>query len=488
MVWPDKSKHGQHFHCRTCRRAGDLLNLLQEVRGWSFLEAKKELGLLDDDDAQQVTYSSEARKRQAQIEKRQQEQVTLLRHLYPRMQAALSTYERPKTYLTSRGVSLEQAQHYGLGYIPTSEETGKEIANELRAWQGRLIFPLTSPGSDEFTFAGRTLALWRPGMTPAEHKAAIDVYNAQFERGDKHRIIRVLKTSPCGHFGYREATANGRTELVIPEGEFDALSLRIAGIEGVIAMGTGFSPSLIPLAVESVVLAMDADAPGKRAAYQLSLSLADVGLKTRQVLPSRGKDWNDLLIVESLEAIRSLFLLKPPLQAEPTTIPAMSALAEIDDVAGILVCAEELGVTLQVINGEIEIQAAQHEVPSQLLQAIQDHKTELVKALTLPCTACLDSGVETPATCEYDGLYYCQAHLPAPLAPTREDVLSNRVVQAVVQLAPGGGCEVTLLPCSADAYIARRKQELAEERQRREVEERERERAMAARRRKVSAA
>jgi hypothetical protein len=73
-------------------------------------------------------------------------------------------------------------------------------------------------------------------------------------------------------------------------------------------------------------------------------------------------------------------------------------------------------------------------------------------------------------------------------APTREDVLSNRVVQAVVQLAPGGGCEVTLLPCSADAYIARRKQELAEENERCEVEEREREKAMAARRRRVTAA
>ena len=61
------------------------------------------------------------------------------------------------------------------------------------------------------------------------------------------------------------------------------------------------------------------------------------------------------------------------------------------------------------------------------------------------------------------------------------------MVQTLVRLAPGGACEVELLSESADASIARRKQELAEESERRAAEERERERAMTARRGKVTA-
>jgi hypothetical protein len=418
IVWPSLSSRNQHYYCRGCQRKGDLINLLQEVRGWSFLGAKKELGLLDDDDTQRVTYTSEARKRQAQIEKRQQEQLTMLRHLYSRMRAALSTYEQPQAYLASRGVSLEQAQHYGLGYIPTSQETGKEIADELRAWQGRIIFPLTSPGIGELTFAGRTLALWQPGMTPAEHKAAIDTYNAQFERGDKRRMIRVLKTSPCGHFGYRGATANGHTQLVICEGEFDALSLLVAGIEGVIAMGTGFSPSLIPLAVETVILAMDADAPGKRAAYQLSQALADVGLETRQILPAVGKDWNDLLIT-SPATICELF------EADHTTdsrIPEHCA---------------DCGTHIS----DLERDFFYWQVSKQEARCY--------------CVICRDSETGEP-------------HPKSPGVVQDESDQDTRkqrfmaLVERVAAAALPGPVDIEIMPGTADEYIARRKQELAE--------------------------
>jgi predicted Fe-S protein YdhL (DUF1289 family)/5S rRNA maturation endonuclease (ribonuclease M5) len=312
IVFPDLSKRSKHYYCRGCRRTGDLINLLEELRGWSFLEAMQAIGLLEDapDRARRQRPKSPARARQEENERRQAEQINMLRHLYPRMQAALLTYERPRVYLAARGILLEDAARYGLGYIPTMQETGKAVSNELARWQGRLIFPLTSPGDDGLTFAGRTLELWHPGMSPAQHKAAIDEHNAALPENDARRIVRVLKTSPCGHFGYREAAR--AQELTICEGEIDALSLLLAGIENVIAMGTGFSVDLIPFQVERVTLAMDADAPGAQAARNLAHNLAGAGLDTRQVLPANGKDWNDMYSAGLNDAIRALFT--PPVE------------------------------------------------------------------------------------------------------------------------------------------------------------------------------
>jgi hypothetical protein len=196
----------------------------------------------------------------------------------------------------------------GQGYhIPFESEAGKKYDSLVRKWQGRIIFPLTSPGSDDITFAGRTLYGWKRGMTPGEHKEWLEEYNKPFKQNDPRYVARVLKTSPCGHFGYQQAISNRRSDLIIPEGEFDALSLLLSGIEGVIAMGTGFSANLIPIEVESVILAMDADTAGKRAASTLAFDLERNGLDTCVVAPSSGKDWNDMYVISGPEAIYSRF-------------------------------------------------------------------------------------------------------------------------------------------------------------------------------------
>jgi|SRR5450755_3533243 len=313
IVWPDLSKHGQHYWCRGCGRTGDLINLLRELHGWSFTQAKS------------VIFGSESvaapGATRCQIEARErQEEVELLRHLYPRMRAAIGQYERPQAYLRERGITLEQAQAYGLGYVPfTSETPDKQpVQGVLNRWQGRIIFPL-GDASGELTFAGRTLHRWMRGMSPDQHKAWLA------EHAPNH--ARILKTSPCGYFGYSHTTT--AIHIVFCEGEFDALSLLIAGVEHVIACAQHFSSDLLPFSSETVTLAMDVDESGKKANRRLSADLRNAGVETRIVTPVNGKDWNDTHVQIGLDAIREAFKppeVTPPVEErpEPITEPALA--------------------------------------------------------------------------------------------------------------------------------------------------------------------
>src|SRR5437667_12857296 len=45
MVWPVLTPRGKHYYCRGCRRSGDILKLVQDMRGLGFSDACRELGI-----------------------------------------------------------------------------------------------------------------------------------------------------------------------------------------------------------------------------------------------------------------------------------------------------------------------------------------------------------------------------------------------------------------------------------------------------------
>ncbi len=40
IVFYELSKQGRHYYCRTCKRSGDIVKLLQDIKGISFSEAR----------------------------------------------------------------------------------------------------------------------------------------------------------------------------------------------------------------------------------------------------------------------------------------------------------------------------------------------------------------------------------------------------------------------------------------------------------------
>lgn len=417
VVYADIEQTDKHIHywCRKCGRTGDLIQLLRDMNNWTFPEARKELGMLGNNEQASVRYSSrqaELRKREEEQRKRDREELEMLRHLYPHMQAALAKYPRPQAYLSERGITLEQALEHGLGYIPFESETGgRGVDPELKRWTGRIIFPLTGEG-DGMTFAGRTLALWKRGMSPDEHKKLLDDYNKQASAQKKYTIARTLKTSPRGYYGYADALAGGAEHIVICEGEFDALSLLVAGVDCVVATGQSPHAKDFPLSLMQVTIALDADSSGQNAMHKLSLEFEAAGVNVQAVIPQDAKDWNDMLIAGKSADILPLF--QAARQALILPKPEPKIVVEYD-----------------------------------------------------LCGPCLDEDKESPAVRYRDEIGYCESHylaLGLPHKPlTQEQVLSFAHQAAAV--IPGG-CEVNMIP--PGYTIEDRARELAEERRERQ--------------------
>lgn len=324
IVWPNGSNRSTdksviHYYCRACpedRRSGDLIKLLRLLYpDWTFQRTLIEIGMRDEEGNE--TQGPPVEPRAASDSVWLSEQLEMLQGYYHDTQIALAKYERPQLYLLTRGISLDDARAYGIGYFPTIEETRRKADDpHVARWAGRLLFPLSGPRSSSLTFEGRTLMLWQEGMTPEQHKRAIEQHNATHE----DRIERVLKTSPCGNFGYAEAMKESHVSVC--EGPCDALSLLLAGVSGVVAMGTSLSAKSIPLSVERVTLALDADKAGNDAAYRLASGLADRGIEVQTVLPATGKDWNDMHVSSGLAAIKKAFR-SPVQKAAPVAAHAI---------------------------------------------------------------------------------------------------------------------------------------------------------------------
>jgi Toprim domain len=90
-----------------------------------------------------------------------------------------------------------------------------------------------------------------------------------------------------------------RGTLVVVEGPADALSLAECDVPAVALVGTTAPAWLRPAAAfRRVVVALDADAAGDRAAEVLLRELAPFARSVERVRPPSGKDWNDALLAD----------------------------------------------------------------------------------------------------------------------------------------------------------------------------------------------
>jgi hypothetical protein len=288
IVFYELSKQGRHYYCRTCKRSGDIVKLVQEIKGVSFSEAKALLEIGQGKPAvvrRQVTQSDRAKKERE-----------FLAGLYRYKQRGLH-HARAQAYLAGRGMPLEAAQQYGLCYIPPYKEMDGQTQKAwygMRQWTDRLIFPLSDGG-----FTGRALWLWTPGMDENEHKRLLDDFNqrvkAHNQRAtDKKEEIPRWYTNGTGYF--HGEVLNTCVHITIVEGAFDALALLAGEISDAIAAGrNGIRCEDIPVKVLSATLAYDSDAKGQEAARRDEKIFRRKGIRTIRCTPSEDeqvKDWS----------------------------------------------------------------------------------------------------------------------------------------------------------------------------------------------------
>lgn len=347
MVWTELTPKGCHYHCRVCKRAGDILKLIRDINGLNFSDACKMLGIpnpyLDGDNLS--FSSSQVKRRTPEVKPWQLDELVYLNSIYERAKFALRC-DRARAYLAERAIPFELAVEQELGYIPALSKV-KHVTPELerfQRWCDRIVFPVFTP-KGELGYCGRTLFLWEPGMDEDEHKKRLDDHNAQIEKqyGDKaswYKISRWKCTYQDAFFNC-QATKEAM-QLVLVEGAFDVLACKVIGIHNAIAIGTkGIDIRLLPMSVCSIVMGLDIDGPGSKTAKDLSRGLRRKGIDVQMCTPIDAKDWSAAYRIHGMQGMKPL----------------------IEAIDSVCVCA-----------------------------------------------TCLNLGKDTPAPYEVDGLMYCAEH------------------------------------------------------------------------------
>lgn len=344
-------------------------------------QAQEQQGVIHVRDPKYI--AREAKPKEEKVSQWRLQERALLLHEQKRMVSRLRD-ERARAYIQSRGLALETVEAQGLGYIPAMALTGKY--EPIAKWADHIIIPVES-AQHGLHFVGRNLRLWVPGMDENEHKrlldekyeSLLDAAEQAKKRGDAkgedaaereaNLYIRYYKTHKAGWLNYQALVQ--APYCVIVEGAFDALAMIETGIPHAVAIiGTAIEYSWIPKEVRHVLLALDGDQAGREKSVKHREQLHLRGFEVSLCCPpqdDKGKDWSERYRLQGSEGLQPLF----------------------DAVAAIMASCE---------------------------------------GLTPFCNTCLDTGHETEASHEHEGLMYCDLHAlgqspePEP-EPTREDAI-----------------------------------------------------------------
>lgn len=307
-VDPDK----QVYYCFGCQAGGDVFRFVMTLHGVEFPEA---VGLLADRyglprprGAERVEDGGTRRRRRV-LDALEAAQTAFVEELSSERGVAA------RAYLERRGLDAAARERFGLGLAPSGWDgllrllTGRGFSvDELRAaglvvprrsgdgvydrFRGRITFPIRDTAGRIVSFGGRALGDDEPKYLNGPET---DVY-------DKSRtLFRLSETA-------REIREAGRA--VVVEGYFDAVSLGARGVPGVVAVcGTALGEAhaaLLRRWTRTVVLLLDGDEAGRRAAHRALGPLLAAGLEVRVALAPEGLDPDDVARERGAEAVAAL--------------------------------------------------------------------------------------------------------------------------------------------------------------------------------------
>ena len=314
-VSPDK----QTFYCFGCQRGGSVIQFVQEYEHIDFPEAVRRLATRAGIAIQQEEFSAEEEEKQT-LRKRLLRLHFEAADWFHRNLLRTRAAEPARGYLKQRGLNIETAKHWQIGYAPNSWTAFTEWAqssgfsreelilsglvkpkeeNNPRSrcydrFRHRLMFPITNDLGEVIAFSGRQI-----DPNPTGGKYVNSPESPLFSKGN---ILFGLSKS-------KRAIARSRQAIVL-EGQIDLITSFEAGVENVVApQGTALTERhavLLKRFAEEVVLFFDADAAGERAAERALEILYGAGLQVRiGVLPA-GEDPDSLIRKGGVETFRVL--------------------------------------------------------------------------------------------------------------------------------------------------------------------------------------
>ncbi len=312
MVSEDK----QLYHCFGCGVGGDVFNL---VMGLEHVDFKDALGILAERAG--LNMDDYREKRSPEDDKLQK-----LRGLIFQMnrEAAIAFYKalakspEALAYLKKRGIAPDVAKRFGLGYAPAgwqfmTDQLLKRYDREAVLGSGlvlegkndrpydrfrdRLMFPIIDVRGRILGFGGRVMGDDVPKYLNSPETPV-------FDKGRTLYGLNIAKD----HLRDRR--------LVITEGYMDVIGLHQAGVRNVVAtLGTALTEGhgrLIKRYADEVILAYDGDEAGQKAALRGIEILRSHVPKIKVLVLPKGKDPDDVVREEGLQAFTVRLEAAPP--------------------------------------------------------------------------------------------------------------------------------------------------------------------------------
>ncbi len=289
-VYPENGS----FYCFGCGVGGDVFSFVRQIENLDYIDAVKLLAERSGVTLPQDGYDDSMQKLKNTIFEINRETARFYHNylMSPEGKWALD-------YLTGRGLSIATIKHFGLGAAPDGWDNlikhlkglGYSIPDMVQAnvvgksqrgtyydrFRKRVMFPIINIRGKVIGFSGRAM--------PGEDKAGGKYVNTS--------DTPVYKKSE-NLFAMNYAKNHCDERVILVEGNMDVISLHQAGFENAVAaLGTSFTDEqakLLSRYTKEIVLIMDSDSAGQKAARRAGEILGNTGLDIRVVLLPDGKD------------------------------------------------------------------------------------------------------------------------------------------------------------------------------------------------------
>jgi DNA primase len=440
------------FYCFGCGKGGDLISFVRETENLDFAEAIEWLG-----ERFRVPLEYEETSPAADAARKRRER------LFALLEQATAFYERTlweaaqgepvRAYLTERGLGEEVCKEFRLGLSPVSSSLARKAAEkgftraELAAaglanrrgndyFSGRLMFPLADARGRVIGYSARKLREDDPLQAKYVNSPEGDLFH-------KSDVLYGLHLA-------RQAIAKEERAIVV-EGNTDAIALRQAGLEPVVAsMGTALTErqlTELKRLTRRVYLCFDADAAGQAATLRGMELAASQGLEVKVVPLAPGLDPADAAdsFGELLGRAESYVFYRVRIELERAA-DRQEAFVRVREVLSAFEDSPERQDALRLVADRLDL-------PAETLAGLSPRGA--TAATGVVSAKLLEAGERL----ERDVLAGCMAHrglvpLLAELAPEHFDSEPNRAVQAYLVRGADPAGEVSPLLAELDARAA----------------------------------
>ena len=307
-VSPDR----QIYHCFGCGAGGDVIRFVQEYEKVDFMTALQMLA-----DRAGMELSLEEGGEGSGADKRKLFQIHEgVAQLYQRILLEHESGEAGRAYLATRALSPEIIKDFQVGFAPDRfdalekwaqqkkiplelmEQAGLMVKSDKRSgyydrFRNRLMFPIRDEAGRVIGFSGRAIV--------KDEKSGKYVNSPETPLFHKSRVLFAIDKA-------RRAMADSRVAIVC-EGQIDAIRCHEAGLANVVAsQGTALTSDharMIRRYADEVILVLDADAAGQKAALKSSAAFIAEELSVRVASLPAGEDPDSLVRDHGAEALRS---------------------------------------------------------------------------------------------------------------------------------------------------------------------------------------